>query len=373
MGEWDLATFRQLQRSTGNMKRTRHPRNMKKQSMQDKVKQAIRKNNQILEGPATASGHAAVPDPAPASVPVPSPALSYVSTPSPVPTPSPASAPSPVPTPVPTPAPAPEWDSDLAQETDASAAPAKKKMRVVTRPYNFTREQEGDLVEWYQAHRELYVKYHSDFRSTDRRNAMLEDKAKEFPGCSYDQLCQWLKSQRTRFGKLSHSLGKSGSASKPLTDREQWIMEKWGFVRNHIVRVHRRQSGRKLTMGKSSCATSSEGKTDPSEGPSGSGTAYKREPARTTAADCDVPVQQLQREMFADIMRQAKTTAESINVMSQPRTPHERIVYAYSALLREEMLQIPESQWHSYCLEGLVLARAHRLLLPSPMRPMPHQ
>ncbi|XP_055519180.1 ensconsin-like isoform X2 [Leucoraja erinacea] len=236
------------------MKRTRHPRNIKKQSMQDKVKQAITKNKQILEGPATASGHAAVPDPAPAPVPVPSHALSYVSTPSPVPTPSPASALSPVPTPVPTPAPAPspasapapaavpEWDS----ETDASAAPAKKKMRMITRPYNFTREQEGDLVEWYQAHRELYVKYHSDFRSTDRRNAMLEDKAKEFPGCSYDQLCQWLKSQRTRFGKLSHSLGKSGSASKPLTDREQWIMEKWGFVRNHIVRVHRRKSGRKV-------------------------------------------------------------------------------------------------------------------------------
>ncbi|XP_055521685.1 uncharacterized protein LOC129715831 isoform X7 [Leucoraja erinacea] len=64
------------------------------------------------------------------------------------------------------------------------------------------------------------------------------------------------------------------------------------------------------------------------------------------------------------ITQQAKTTAETISDLSQPRTPHERIVYAYSALLREEMLQIPESQWHSYCLEGLVLARAHRLLLP---------
>ncbi|XP_032880798.1 ensconsin-like isoform X3 [Amblyraja radiata] len=139
----------------------------------------------------------------------------------------------------------------------------------------------------------------------------------------------------------------------------------------------------KLTMGISSRANSSEGETDPpegppeepSEGPSGYGTAdkqqhAKRKPACTTAADCDAPVEQLQREMFADIMQQAKTTAETISDLSQPRTPHERIVYAYSALLREEMLQIPESQWHSYCLEGLVLARAHRHLLPSPMRPM---
>ncbi|XP_032880797.1 uncharacterized protein LOC116975603 isoform X2 [Amblyraja radiata] len=212
---------------------------------------------------------------------------------------------------------------------------------------------------------------------------MHEDKAKEFPDCSYDQLCQWLKSQRTRFGKLSSSLGKSGWASKPLTDREQWIVEKWGFVQNHMVQVQRKESGRKLTMGISSRANSSEGETDPpegppeepSEGPSGYGTAdkqqhAKRKPACTTAADCDAPVEQLQREMFADIMQQAKTTAETISDLSQPRTPHERIVYAYSALLREEMLQIPESQWHSYCLEGLVLARAHRHLLPSPMRPM---
>ncbi|XP_032891317.1 uncharacterized protein LOC116982106 isoform X2 [Amblyraja radiata] len=350
------------------MKRTRDPRNIKKHSIQDKVKQIIRNNIQILEGPATASGHAAVPDPAPASVPVPSPARSFALKPSPVPTP--------VHAPTPDPAPAAEWDSDLAQETDASAAPVKRKKTVVTRPYNFTREQEGDLVEWYQAHRELYDKGHRDFRSTDLRNAMLENKAKEFPGCSYDQLCQWFKSQRTRFGRLSHSLGKTGSASQPLTDREQWIVEKWGFVRNHIVRVHRRKSGRKLTMGKSSCATSSEGETDAPEGPSGSGTADKQQhakqkPACTTAAGCNVPVQQLQREMFTDIMQQAKTTAETINVLSQPRTPHERIVYAYSTLLREEMLQIPESQWHSYCLEGLVLARAHRLLLPSPMRPIP--
>ncbi|XP_055521680.1 uncharacterized protein LOC129715831 isoform X2 [Leucoraja erinacea] len=127
----------------------------------------------------------------------------------------------------------------------------------------------------------------------------------------------------------------------------------------------------KLTTGISSRANSSEDETDPPEGPpeepSGYGTVdkqqhAKRKPACTTAADCDVPVEQW--EMFADITQQAKTTAETISDLSQPRTPHERIVYAYSALLREEMLQIPESQWHSYCLEGLVLARAHRLLLP---------
>lgn len=59
-------------------------------------------------------------------------------------------------------------------------------------------------------------------------------------------------------------------------------------------------------MGKSSCATSSEGEPDPPEGPSGSGTADKQvhakwKPACTTAAESETPVEQLQREIFADV------------------------------------------------------------------------
>ncbi|XP_032890679.1 uncharacterized protein LOC116981736 [Amblyraja radiata] len=97
----------------------------------------------------------------------------------------------------------------------------------------------------------------------------------------------------------------------------------------------------------------------------------KRKPARTSAPECEEAGEQSQRKMFTDIMQQAKTTADVINIMSQPRTVHERTVYAFSTFLREEMLQIPECEWLSYSSEAFAVARAHRSPQPSLMRHMP--
>lgn len=45
----------------------------------------------------------------------------------------------------------------MAQDTDALAGSLikEKKRLMVTKPYDFSREEEGDLVDWYQAHPEL--------------------------------------------------------------------------------------------------------------------------------------------------------------------------------------------------------------------------
>ena len=54
---------------------------------------------------------------------------------------------------------------------------------------------------------------------------------------------------RTRYGKLSRLMKKSGKGvdddtDEELTERDHWIYAKLRFLDNHIVRVPSRQSGK---------------------------------------------------------------------------------------------------------------------------------
>ena len=40
---------------------------------------------------------------------------------------------------------------------------------------------------------------------------------------------------RTRYSKLLQEKAKSGSAPKRLSDRDTWILENFGFLREHLV------------------------------------------------------------------------------------------------------------------------------------------
>ena len=62
------------------------------------------------------------------------------------------------------------------------------------------------------------------------------------------KLCMWFKSQRTRYSKLTQLENKSGSGSRVLTARQQWITDKWSFIKSHIVRVEGRQSTKKVII-----------------------------------------------------------------------------------------------------------------------------
>ncbi|XP_055518995.1 uncharacterized protein LOC129713746 [Leucoraja erinacea] len=268
------------------------------------------------------------------------------------------------------------WDYDYAEDSDVSFE-IKRKRQMVTEPYEFSREQEGELVDWYRDNPELYDKNHRQFRNTKRRFMMLEDKAKEFPGCTCDQLCQFYKSQRTRYGRLTRSLHKSGSGTRFVTERQQWIVEKWGFINDHIVRVEKKQSTRKFNKERPQRAISSEDELDPHEGPSGSTTPTSQERSTrkqtivipiagcsTTAAEEEESRQASQREMIKEIVQQAKATTDTMITMTQPKTSHERIVETFSAFLTQEMLLIPESEWVSFSMEAFALARAHRFPQP---------
>ncbi|XP_032880831.1 uncharacterized protein LOC116975622 isoform X2 [Amblyraja radiata] len=134
--------------------------------------------------------------------------------------------------------------SDTASETDAPLVVRKDWRKVL--PFTFSRQQEGELVEWYRQNTILYDKEHEDYRMREKKNKLFQEKAKEYPDCSYDQLCQWIKNQRTIYGKLTIMGTKTGTAGKKFTKRQQWIHDKWSFMKPHIVRVERRRSCKKF-------------------------------------------------------------------------------------------------------------------------------
>ncbi|XP_055487424.1 uncharacterized protein LOC129694707 isoform X3 [Leucoraja erinacea] len=134
--------------------------------------------------------------------------------------------------------------SDTASETDAPLVVRKDWRKVL--PFTFSRQQEGELVEWYRQNTILYDKEHEDYRMREKKNKLFQEKAKEYPDCTYDQLCQWIKNQRTIYGKLTTMATKTGTAGKKFTKRQQWIHDKWSFMKPHIVRVERRRSCKKF-------------------------------------------------------------------------------------------------------------------------------
>ncbi len=80
-----------------------------------------------------------------------------------------------------------------------------------------------------------------DYRKTDVKQRMWEDKAAEFPNVDVAYLLGWYKSIRTRFGKLSKI--PSGSGAQELTVRDASILTTFAFLKTHITRQRGTQHG----------------------------------------------------------------------------------------------------------------------------------
>ncbi|XP_078288077.1 uncharacterized protein LOC144612370 [Rhinoraja longicauda] len=113
----------------------------------------------------------------------------------------------------------PDSASDDDQDTDASYVRRSQLVR-----YKFNREEEEELVEWYESNPQLYDKNHQYYRNKAGTYSLLQTKAREFPNCTCAQLCMWFKSQRTRYGKLSRIVNKPGATGKTFTLRQLWVI-----------------------------------------------------------------------------------------------------------------------------------------------------
>ncbi|XP_064092899.1 uncharacterized protein LOC135205736 [Macrobrachium nipponense] len=99
-----------------------------------------------------------------------------------------------------------------------------------------TDEQERMLGEWLQKHPFLYDRGLNDFKEVAKKTRLLAEKAKSLnPPLTGSQLSTWLKSTRTRYGRLTKV--KNGQVAKrDLTEREKWILSEFKFFGKHIVR-----------------------------------------------------------------------------------------------------------------------------------------
>ena len=110
------------------------------------------------------------------------------------------------------------------QEASCSQAP-KKRPNVIS--LVLTPEQEEELADWLKSFDFIYVK------DTNMKKRVWETQAKKM-GLDVKQLHTWYESVRSKIGKLTDR--KLGSATKELSDRDKYLLDKFGFLKDHIVR-----------------------------------------------------------------------------------------------------------------------------------------
>ncbi|XP_014662275.1 PREDICTED: uncharacterized protein LOC106805259 isoform X2 [Priapulus caudatus] len=130
----------------------------------------------------------------------------------------------------------PEESSSAAESAsrDASHLPKAKKAKKMT---DLTLAEEEAMAEWIQENECLYNKKMSSYKDKQRKDKMWDDKAAEM-GKTNEILPIWYRSLRTRYGRLLKK--KSGQGATELTERDQWVLTRFSFLKTHIYEVQRR-------------------------------------------------------------------------------------------------------------------------------------
>lgn len=128
------------------------------------------------------------------------------------------------------------YDSDSGESVLSSAselATTKQRRKNV----NFSNEQEQDLAEWLQQHPYLYNLAEPNYRNKPLKDRLKAEKAASMdPPTTAKDLEAWLRGMRTRFGKLTRTKSGDG-APKKMTERDQWIVQLFGFMGSAITRT----------------------------------------------------------------------------------------------------------------------------------------
>ena len=101
-------------------------------------------------------------------------------------------------------------------------------------------------------HEELYNKTNKQFKVKARKECLWERFANS---CKWSvKVCKtWFESQRTHFGKLTQS----GQAPKEMTERQNWIQDKFNFLKTHIRCKGLKSTGFKTLARGASASTAS--------------------------------------------------------------------------------------------------------------------
>ena len=124
-----------------------------------------------------------------------------------------------------------KWPRTERSETETEAAGGEVgpsqlcyKKGHMTNIY-LTDSDEETIVDFVKDHEETKTNEH--FKNKARKESLWKELAR-----SRNLYKTWFDSQRTRYGKLTQS--KSGQAPKEMTERQNWIQCKLGFLKSHM-------------------------------------------------------------------------------------------------------------------------------------------
>ncbi|XP_060572530.1 uncharacterized protein LOC132730586 [Ruditapes philippinarum] len=135
--------------------------------------------------------------------------------------------------------------SDQVSESDTQSTSGEQcyssskvnKSRLMMRS-DLTAEDEESMVEWLRENPQIYNKKLSTYKDKCKKDALWAEQAQVL-GKDVSMLIVWYRSIRTRFGKLTKP--KSGAGTGDRTDRDQWILTKFEFLKPHIHEVQSSQ------------------------------------------------------------------------------------------------------------------------------------
>ena len=101
-------------------------------------------------------------------------------------------------------------------------------------PLTLSDKNEDDVIEWLKQNPCLYDKTLKEYRNVSKKAKLWADKEKELD-IEPNRLSIWVDSKRTQYGKLTSNKPSGGPATR-LTQRDEWIIERFAFMKVHISR-----------------------------------------------------------------------------------------------------------------------------------------
>ncbi|KAL8602103.1 hypothetical protein ACOMHN_007373 [Nucella lapillus] len=128
---------------------------------------------------------------------------------------------------------------DLA---DITAAARKKRKN---KPYYYTtltEVQNEEVIDWLKDNPSIYAKRLSYYKDSQKKEKIWEDKAADM-GLEVADLKTFYKSNHTKMTRVKRTVGKLGDGAETVEDMsatDNWVWEKFSFIKDHIETVERR-------------------------------------------------------------------------------------------------------------------------------------
>ncbi|XP_068229062.1 uncharacterized protein [Palaemon carinicauda] len=240
----------------------------------------------------------------------------------------------------------------------------KKRVRVSKKDipdYQWTEETETTLADLVKENPMLFDKKHKEWI-----NKVLKDSRWAYIGSQLEppataaQCKKRYENLRTRVGKIMKKEKKSGAGQAQRSGRDDFIMDTWSFLIQHIVRGE--------TVASEEFRGSEGGATTASEVDDDVRSTGTRSQASTTTRkdkgkgscrtlDTSHSDTYVSEKDFSNILRNLVSKADS----STPTfMGQHKIVHDFSCLLEGYMRAIPVHRWHEFQIECLNLTQRYR-------------